>query len=768
MAADQNFPPAALFFALACQSGLGVSVDFILAARYLKLAADCVPTAALAPVWIREYKDSIDSSVSEAQARYGYCLRKGNGVAVDLDQSARYFEMAASRTNRQAVCQIGLCFFLGLGVSADLTKAATYFKHAAEQGWTEGQLFYACCLHGGCGVAADLVRAAHFFKMAADNDSASAAFDYSYYLLHGLGVARDPTSAAKYLKLSADHGYAEGQEEYGRLVSHAGGVGYDAHLALSYLTLAAAAGRPNAQFLCGRHHMDGFGVARNLKQAVWYYRHAADQEFGPAESCLGQCFEFGFGVSPNLETAVQYYERAASHGSDEAFYFLGLCLEFGKGIGRDPSRAYECYEKAAVTGERGSRNSYAFCCQYGFGARADLVEGALAYKQSADEGNSNGSFHYAICVQYGRGLDIDLDDALDYYEKYLESGSRRETDEFRCRRGSPNTMFELKQFPGLVDPQFEVLQECRALRPAIPPRAMSDFLTARQPGHQTITRLWMSGSSTVELVEGSGVDRYVIKYVQMTGDPVVFLRELESLSSLRHVCVVGLLGYVLSDREHRAEIHLEWAAHGSLEHVLREVKMDRRPNFWTSTNIAIIISGIVLGLRYVHSKGFIHQDLKPSNILINGQCRALIADFGAARQTDVDATPDGVTGTVHYAAPEQFEEILPTTKIDVFAFGLILYEILVGSPVFGLNEPPFTVIPKVRSGYVPNIPDSVCSWVGELIVRCLSSNPEARPSFQDILMTMKRHDFSILAGVDRSIVRGYVNGVEEWEQCDEV
>jgi serine/threonine protein kinase len=397
-----------------------------------------------------------------------------------------------------------------------------------------------------------------------------------------------------------------------------------------------------------------------------------------------------------------------------------------------------------------------------------LVEAARAYKSSSDEGNSTGSFHYALCLQYGRGVGIDLDDASDYYEKFVERGCRRETNGFRCRRGSPTAKFELRQFPELVDPQFEILQECRNLRPPIARKEMSDFLTVHQSGRQSVTCLKMTGSSTVELVQDSHVDRYVIKYLHVTSDPAVFLREIESLSSLRHVCVVGLLGYVLSDQDQRAEIHLEWAAHGSLEHVLRDVRMDCRPTFWTSTNIAIIIIGIVLGLRYVHSKGFIHQDLKPSNILINGHHRALIADFGAARQANVDATPDGVAGTVQYAAPEQFDEVLPTTKIDIFAFGLILYEILVGSPVFPPTEPPFTIIPKVRSGYIPKIPESVCAWVGGLIVWCLASKPDDRPSFDDILVTMKRYGFLIMEGVDQGVVRAYVNGVEEWEGCDEM
>jgi serine/threonine protein kinase len=100
---------------------------------------------------------------------------------------------------------------------------------------------------------------------------------------------------------------------------------------------------------------------------------------------------------------------------------------------------------------------------------------------------------------------------------------------------------------------------------------------------------------------------------------------------------------------------MEWASNGSLSRAYRIIKTPQCPSFLKPTGLSIIICGIVLGMRFMHSRGFIHQDLKPSNILINDQGRVVIGDFGSSRNVNADITPVG-GGTLQYAAPELGEE----------------------------------------------------------------------------------------------------------------
>jgi serine/threonine protein kinase len=159
----------------------------------------------------------------------------------------------------------------------------------------------------------------------------------------------------------------------------------------------------------------------------------------------------------------------------------------------------------------------------------------------------------------------------------------------------------------------------------------------------------------------------------------------------------------------------------------------------------------------------LHRDLKPSNILINEFGHSMISDFGSSRLESDDATLTSGAGTPHYAAPEQFRDDPYTNKVDVFSFGLILYEILVGSPVFPFSLPPFPVMRMILKGEMPSIPDSCGKFMQLLIPRCWSMNPDNRPSFEDIFLEFQAAQFDIVPGADAFLVREYSCGVLAWE-----
>jgi serine/threonine protein kinase len=233
---------------------------------------------------------------------------------------------------------------------------------------------------------------------------------------------------------------------------------------------------------------------------------------------------------------------------------------------------------------------------------------------------------------------------------------------------------------------------------------------------------------------------------------------------LNHPCVLRIVNWALADSSMEAEIHTEFASNRSLKEVLEKVNCGEKPPFWTSTGIGILIVSLVLGMRYIHSRGIIHRDLKPSNILINGKEYGWISDFGASRSETEDAASEKGTGTVRYAAPEQFEEgSICSTKCDVFVFGLVLYEILVGKPVFPGSESHLNIIQRIRRGDLPVPPDGHGDVMQTLIGRCWKRDPQYRPSFGQIYEMFEAVDFRILPRADPTGIRDFAKAIVEWE-----
>ncbi len=135
------------------------------------------------------------------------------------------------------------------------------------------------------------------------------------------------------------------------------------------------------------------------------------------------------------------------------------------------------------------------------------------------------------------------------------------------------------------------------------------------------------------------------------------------------------------------------------------------------------------GLASAHDKGVLHRDLKPSNVMIDGRGRAKITDFGLAVGVEDDKGGAEVSGTPAYMAPEQLAGRGASIQSDIYALGLVLYEVFTGRKAFEAvnladwkrkhTEEPPTAPSTVTPGLDP--------VVERVILRCLEKDPKARP-----------------------------------------
>jgi serine/threonine protein kinase len=172
-------------------------------------------------------------------------------------------------------------------------------------------------------------------------------------------------------------------------------------------------------------------------------------------------------------------------------------------------------------------------------------------------------------------------------------------------------------------------------------------------------------------------------------------------------------------------------------------------------------------MRYVHSKGIIHRNLTPTNVLLDWDWIVHIRDFSQCCLVDDPPPPEKnleiLSHSVGYRAPECYDDNW-STKSDVFSFGVILYELLVGEPAFSETLTPYQYIKHMAFEKTrPVIPMSVLPFMRELIDNCWSDDPDIRPSFESIFQCLEDHDFKLLQRVDSSKVCHFVNGIRAWE-----
>jgi serine/threonine protein kinase len=136
---------------------------------------------------------------------------------------------------------------------------------------------------------------------------------------------------------------------------------------------------------------------------------------------------------------------------------------------------------------------------------------------------------------------------------------------------------------------------------------------------------------------------------------------------------------------------------------------DHLPQFHSLARAREMIHSIAKALDYVHSRGIIHGNLKPSNILIDRDGQPLLTDFGAFQNMGV-----GVQGNV-YQSPEQARGGPVDRRTDVYALGVLLYEMLIGEP------PPVGAVPSPLLKR-PTLP----TQVKEVILKAMAQYPEQR------------------------------------------
>ncbi|CAM5736713.1 non-specific serine/threonine protein kinase OS=Streptomyces tendae OX=1932 GN=pknB PE=4 SV=1 [Streptomyces tendae] len=241
-------------------------------------------------------------------------------------------------------------------------------------------------------------------------------------------------------------------------------------------------------------------------------------------------------------------------------------------------------------------------------------------------------------------------------------------------------------------------------------------------------RIAVGGMATVYRAVDTRLDRVLalkVMHPTLATDATFverFIREAKSVARLDHPNVVQ----VFDQGAEGAYVYLamEYIAGCTLRDVLRE-RGALRPRAALD-----ILEPVLAALGAAHRAGFVHRDMKPENVLIGDDGRVKVADFGLVRAVDtVTSITGSVLGTVSYLAPEQIESGTADPRVDVYACGVVLHEMLTGAKPHDGDSPAVVLYKHLHEDVPPPsaaVPDMAYE-LDELVAAATARNPEIRP-----------------------------------------
>ncbi len=240
------------------------------------------------------------------------------------------------------------------------------------------------------------------------------------------------------------------------------------------------------------------------------------------------------------------------------------------------------------------------------------------------------------------------------------------------------------------------------------------------PGYTITKRLGRGGMATVHLAIQQPINRKValkIMSSQLGEDSVWakrFIQEAQVIAQLTHPNVVPV--YDVGTHGGKFYISMEYLAGGSLK--------DKMSRGIVIPEVLKIIAGVAAGLDYAGEKGFVHRDIKPDNIMFRSDGSPVILDFGIVKQMD-DAggmTQTGViVGTTSYMSPEQAQGRELDQRSDIYALGVMFFELLTGRPPYKGDTDVATLLMHVNDP-IPNLPEKLAVFQ-PIINKALSKDP---------------------------------------------
>ncbi|XP_071698778.1 serine/threonine/tyrosine-protein kinase HT1 [Rutidosis leptorrhynchoides] len=230
-----------------------------------------------------------------------------------------------------------------------------------------------------------------------------------------------------------------------------------------------------------------------------------------------------------------------------------------------------------------------------------------------------------------------------------------------------------------------------------------------------------------------------------------FKSEVALLSRLYHPNIVQFIAACKKPPVYC--IITEYMSQGTLRMYLNK----KEPYSLSTETVLRLALDISRGMEYLHSQGVVHRDLKSNNLLLNDEMRVKVADFGTSCLETQTQESKGNMGTYRWMAPEMVKEKPYTRKVDVYSFGIVLWELTTALLPFQGMTPVQAAFAVAEKNERPPLPASCQPALAHLIKRCWAAEPSKRPDFTEIVQALEKYDECVREGLPLTLHTGLIS-----------
>ncbi|RHZ54981.1 hypothetical protein Glove_421g2 [Diversispora epigaea] len=778
------------------------------------------------------YLRSAEGGNSHGQQKLGYLYQNGIGTTKDEEKAFHWYLKSAKEGNHSGQCNLGWCYEKGIGTTKDEEKAFQWYRKSAEGGNHAGQNNLGCCYEKRIGTTKDEEKAFQWYLKSAEGGNLLGQCNLGWCYEKGIGTTKDEEKAFQWYRKSAEGGNHAGQNNLGCCYEKRIGTTKDEEKAFQWYLKSAEGGNLLGQCNLGWCYEKGIGTTKDEEKAFQWYRKSAEGGNHAGQNNLGCCYEKRIGTTKDEEKAFQWYLRAAEGGNLLGQNNLGCCYEKEIGTTKDEEKAFQWYLKSAEGGEPLGQNNLGWCYELGIGTTKDEEKAFQWYLKSAEGGEKYGQssieyFHRneisyvkknknklenkcINCENLNQQNNTCSDSKLIEIPKWTSDYSKLKNVKYLAEGGFgsiwkaewidvPEEVFEfyksnqvvLKKLKNSQEISSEFLKEltanfqCRdkyvlpilgitqdsmTKEYAIVLRYMKngnlrDFLNQNK-SLPWIERIWLLNSfirglkvihskgfvhrdlhpGNLMITEAHSNSKY--KFIRL-GDLGLCRLANETISSgtygvlpfiapeltanfqCRDKYVLPILGITQDSMTKEYAIVLRYMKNGNLRDFLNQNKsLPWIERIW-------LLNSFIRGLKVIHSKGFVHRDLHPGNLMIteahsNSKYKFIrLGDLGLCRLAN-ETISSGTYGVLPFIAPEVFDKNLCTQASDIYSVGMIMWIISTGKKPFANRAYNAELVIDIFNGLRPKINKSTPQCYKELMEKCWHKDPSERPSAEMI------------------------------------